>query len=84
MNLRGANTLCYRKFQIELDETDENGNSALHLAAKDSANLNIVKLLIELGADTQEKFRIFISKSIFNDKIISKKIFSKKFITIFR
>merc|ERR1712227_251221 len=33
----------------------ENGNSALHLAAKDSANLNIIKLLVELGADTQIK-----------------------------
>ena len=41
MSLRGTNTLCHRKFQIELDETDENGNSALHLAAKDSDNLNI-------------------------------------------
>ena len=67
MSLSGTITLCHRKFQIELDETDENGNSALHLAAKDSANLNIVKLLVELGADTQEKFRICISKSIFND-----------------
>ena len=67
MSLRGTNTLCHRKFQIELDETDENGNSALHLAAKDSRNLNIVKLLVELGADTQEKFKIFISKLIFND-----------------
>ena len=67
MSLSGTITLCHRKFQIELDETDENGNSALHLAAKDSRSLNIVKLLVELGADTQEKFRICISKSIFND-----------------
>lgn len=37
-------------FQIDLDAIDENGNTALHLAAQDCENLTIVKTLLELGA----------------------------------
>ena len=43
--------------QIELDAIDENGNTALHLAAKKSDSLQIVKTLVELGC----------SKSLKND-----------------